>query len=429
MAVYLGNRRLAIGSNDTIGAEYLPLAVLRGDGPVLDRYGAVWAPVGRPVPSYLERSRGHLVSRYPIAPALLLVPLEAPQVWYFDRTRPGWDRQVASTFQVTQRMAKNASALIVSVLGVCLYQYLRRTGLGWTALPATLTAALGSDLWVVASQAPWQHGPAGLSLVLTLLALGTKAPNKLGGPRLLIGGLTTALMVAFRPVDLVLAVIVLAWVAWHVRSRLAWFLPGPLLIGAALLGWNEYWFGVPEGGQRALEELHGFQSGVFGGSLIEGGLGTLVSPGRGLFIYCPWVLASLAFLPWTWPRLRSLSLATWLTLGVVAYFVMLSKYAVWWAGHTYGPRYWTDVVPIFAIGFALALERARTWGRGPMLLLASTALPAIVLQAIGAFCFPSTWNSKPKDVNQHPGRLWDWADCEPVRCLREGPRSRLEDSR
>jgi hypothetical protein len=420
-AIYLCNRRQAIGSNDTFAAEYLPLAILRGDGPVLDRFARVWAPAGRPPPTYMARSRGHLVSRYPVAPALLLVPLEAPQVWYYDRIDPGWDLRVRSTSRYCQRMAKRASAVIVALAAAFLHQLLRRIGLGRVALPATLTAALGSDLWTVASQAPWQHGPAALALVLTLLLLlPEREPSR---PRLALAGLTAALMVAFRPLDLLLAAVIFGWVARRHTRRLAWFLPGPVVIGAALVAWNLWWFGAIEGGQRALEGLHPRlhdHSGIFSGDLREGAAGTLFSPSRGLFVFCPWVAVALAVLPAVIGRLRARPPAGWLAAALVPYFLLLSKYSVWWAGHSFGPRYWTDVIPIFAILLALGLDWARERCTPVLYLFGITILLAIAVQAIGAFCYPSTWNLQPGNVDRHHDRLWDWSDSELTRCLREG---------
>ena len=123
------------------------------------------------------------------------------------------------------------------------------------ALPTALTAALGSDLWTVASQAPWQHGPAALALVLSLLLLLPERP--MSRSRLFLAGLTTVLLVAFRPLDLLLAVVILAWVAWHSPHKLAWFLPAPLVfLGVVLITYNFWFFGRAEGGQYALERLH-----------------------------------------------------------------------------------------------------------------------------------------------------------------------------
>jgi hypothetical protein len=44
---------------------------------------------------------------------------------------------------------------------------------------------------------------------------------------------------------------------------------------------------------------------------------------------------------------------------------------------------------------------------------------SIAVQLIGAFCYPSSWNLEPRNVDTHHERLWDWRDTELSRCLIE----------
>jgi hypothetical protein len=423
--IYLINRREPISTSDTLAAELLPLPILRGEGPFLDRFSRFLAPAGTPMYLPIAWSRGHLVSRYPIAPALLSVPLEAPQVWYFDRSSPGWDRDIRLTWIICRRMAKNSSAVVAALVGAALHRLLRRLGLGRVALPTVLAAALGSDLWTVASQAPWQHGPAALALVVSLLLLLPERP--MTRTRLLLAGLTTALLVLFRPLNLVLACVILAWVSWHHPRKLAWFLSGPALLGAGLIAYNAWFFGRIEGGQHELEQyhmaLHG-TAGVWSGDLLAGASGTLFSPSRGLFVYCPWVVIALAALPMVAGRLRPWSLVSWLLAALVPYLLVLSKYSVWWAGHSFGPRYWTDVIPLFAILLGFGLDEARARRRPLLVVFGMSIAVSLVIQTVGAFCYPSSWNLHPANVDLHHERLWDWSDNELTRCVLEGLKPR-----
>jgi hypothetical protein len=419
--VYLANARLPIDSADTLEMELLPLAIVRGDGPFLDRFAAEPAPLGASFSSNVERSRGHAVSRYPVAPSLLFAVLEAPQVWARDWIVPGWDRTAAAVWYHCKRMAKISAVFVAAAAGAGLYRLLGRLGFGRVALPSVVAAALGSDLWVAASQALWQHGPAALALVVSALLLVPR--GTMTRARLALAGTTTALMVAFRSVDVVLAVVLLLWVARHHTRRLAWFLPGPVLIGSALIGYNLWFFGSVAGGQAALEELHPEVHGVSGvwtGELAGGAAGTLLSPSRGLFVYCPWAALAVAALPWSWRRLRDKPLAPWLVAALAPYLLLLSKYSVWWGGHSFGPRYWTDVMPIFALLLAAGLDGARGRYFPLRFVFGATVAFAVAVQAVGAFCYPSTWNQQPADVDRHHERLWDWVDNEITRCILEG---------
>jgi hypothetical protein len=419
--LYLANRALPIGSTDTEAAILLPLSVLRGHGPFLDPYAPVLERPGAVFPAFLIKSRGHLVSRYPVGPALLLVSIEAPQVWVRDRLDPGWDRTVGSAFDACQRMTKISSAVVAALAALALSCLLHRFCPGWPALSAALAAAVGSDLWVVGSQAPWPHAPAALALTLSMLLLSTREPPTRW--RLALGGLTTAALVVFRAIDVVFAVAVFLWVARYHGRRLGWFLPAPLLLGAALIGYNLWFFGSVAGGQPGIESLHPTlhgTEGIWTGRLLEGAEGTLFSPSRGLFVFCPWVVLALAALPATAKRIGERPLVGWLLVALVPYGLLLSKYSIWWGGHCFGPRYWTDAVPLFAVMLAFGLEWA--WSRSkPLLVLFGLAIGfSVAVQAVGAFCYPSTWNWEPANVDTHHERLWDWADSELSRCLREG---------
>jgi hypothetical protein len=57
-------------------------------------------------------------------------------------------------------------------------------------------------------------------------------------------------------------------------------------------------------------------------------------------------------------------------------------------------------------------------------LFAVSIIIAIGIQAIGAFCYPSSWNQKPLNVDYHHERLWDWRDTELSRCVLESLESR-----
>jgi hypothetical protein len=416
--VYLSNGR-EIDSYDTHGASILPLTILRGDGFYLDRYWIVFREEGNKIPSNLATFGDHLISRHPVTPALIALPLVAPQVAFLDLTAPGWDSHPARAFVVCRRMAKRAAAILAASTAVVLYQLLRRMGVGRAALPAVLAAALGSDLWNVASQALWQHGPAALALTLSIFLLSPRSPSR---GRVALAGLTTSALVMSRAINLIFAAVILAWVVRTHPRKLAWFLPGPCACALFLVGTNFWFFGTIAGGQSQLEQLHAESHAVAGpwsGDLLGGAAGTLLSPNRGLFVFSPWIAVALAITPAVARRLAPWTLVCWLLWALVPYGLVLSKYAVWWAGHSFGPRYWTDAIPLFAIllafGLRWSLERCRAAG----MILAATILISVGLQAIGAFCYPSSWNVLPANVDTHHGRLWDWRDTELSRCLIE----------
>ncbi len=49
---------------------------------------------------------------------------------------------------------------------------------------------------------------------------------------------------------------------------------------------------------------------------------------------------------------------------------------------------------------------------------------ALAVQAIGAWCFPSSFDSVPGSIDHQHRRLWSWTDGELARRLREGAHPR-----
>jgi hypothetical protein len=423
LAAYLVNNR-ELGTDDTAPTGALAVCLYRGDGLAIDRFMPIWRiRTDRELPPYLARWRGHIISRYPVAPALLALPIVAFQMAYLDRMSPGWDRHPAQFREYTYGMFKLASALIAAMVAVVLHRVLRVMGLRRVATPATLGAALGSDLWVVASQAPWQHGPAALALITAVWMLLPRDPSR---TRLALGGVATAALVACRLIDVVFALAIFGWVARAHPRRLAWFLPGPVLGAAALLGSNLWIFGTITGGLAHLETVHprahAMPAGPWSGDLLAGAAGTLFSPNRGLLVFSPWVGLALATLPFSAGRLAPWPVVRWLLWAIVPYGLLISKYTVWWGGHCFGPRYWTDAIPLFAIVLACGLDWSYERCRPAAMAFALAIGASIAVQAIGAFYYPSSWNVKPENVDLHHERLWDWRDTEVTRCLIEGLR-------
>ena len=111
----------------------------------------------------------------------------------------------------------------------------------------------------------------------------------------------------------------------------------------------------------------------------------------------------------------------WCALAALAQFVLYGGYAVWWAGHTYGPRYMLDLLPVLVPLAAAALARGH-FGRLTGLLWSAALAWSIVVSATGAFCYPQEqWNTSPEEVDLKHSRLWDWSDPQIARCWRSGP--------
>jgi hypothetical protein len=160
-------------------------------------------------PNWATVRRGHIVSVYPFAPALLAGPFTWLQLRVLDIVCPEWTR---SELAVVLLMGKNSAAALAALFGVVSFVLLTQLGYGrerWAALAA---ATLGSEMWVVGSQSLWQHGPSALALAVGILAVDVPERPR----RSLLAGLASGFVFARRMVS---SVYVLPRVAWMLMRR------------------------------------------------------------------------------------------------------------------------------------------------------------------------------------------------------------------
>ncbi len=174
-----------------------------------------------------------------------------------------------------------------------------------------------------------------------------------------------------------------------------------------------------------------------GGSFAEAAVGTLWSPGRGLFVFSPILLLSV-YGAWLTLGRRGDLLSHALAAIVVLHWIALSSFPIWWGGHSFGYRLFSDMVPyltyflIPVIARIGALPRARraVWGTAFCCLVAVSFF--INLRGATARAV-YRWNADPVDVDVRPARVWDWRDPPFLRDLwtpvstERAPRGTLDD--
>ncbi len=104
--------------------------------------------------------------------------------------------------------------------------------------------------------------------------------------------------------------------------------------------------------------------------------GLTISPNKGLFVYCPFLLLIVG-LPWAWKRLpffvRSL-LAAFL-IGAALHVVLIACLAGWAGGWGYGPRYMFPLEPVFWVAAScVALVAWQRLRRAAFVLMALSLL-------------------------------------------------------
>jgi hypothetical protein len=100
---------------------------------------------------------------------------------------------------------------------------------------------------------------------------------------------------------------------------------------------------------------------------------------------------------------------------IALHWLAISRFGQpWWGGHSYGPRFMTDVLPflVYFVAFACKPSTVAEGGRagiaGGVALLAGVS---VLMHAQGALNFePYQWNGAPISIDRAPSRLWSWRD-------------------
>jgi hypothetical protein len=373
-AVYSANARV-IPSADTRPARYLPFAVLRDHRLTLEGFAEEVAARVRPQSASREVD-GRVVSVSPVIAALAALPLYVPAYLYLEAT--GWN--AAELGFLAALLEKVAASMFAALAMAGLYLLLRRRLLVRDALTLTVACAFGTATWVISSQALWQHGAAQLVLVATLLAA-TASPS----PRsFAMVGAGTVLLAATRLPDFLLALPVAVFCLLRAPGRRQ---QAALLASAgamtALVLWSNLAAAGNLAGGHAFHDFFLSQGTYLAHPWLPGLAGELLSPGKGLLVFSPWLLLCLTH--WRPPadagdRLLDALLAA----GVVAQLLIFAR-ADWLAGYCYGPRYLTDMLP--ALAWILAPALSALAGRRRLALWVLIGW-GIAVQATGAFRYP-----------------------------------------
>lgn len=177
----------------------------------------------------------------------------------------------------------------------------------------------------------------------------------------ILAALALGLAIATRTTNVAL-VLFYAWYGFSGARRDARMRRGLALFAVVLgllllsIGWYDWVrYGSPLAtGYRADE--------TFSTPLLQGLYGLLLSPGRGLFVYVPFLIV----LPWSLAALwRSARDETILALAISAiYLLVFATWYYWWAGTNWATRFLVPLLPFLVLAVAPVVEvAARVLGR------------------------------------------------------------------
>ena len=359
-------------------------------------------------PPKVPRSKGgppapgpndHVCSVFPPGMGLLALPFFLPAIL---AGLPALD------LGLLLRVGHVAAAFYETIATLLLWATLRRLVSDRAALGLVLLYFLGTSVRTVASQALWQH--PGVHLAVSLALFLVLHERSLSMRRELLAGLVLGLGGVVRQTT---AIVSLGTAGPRVRATVV-ALAGAAVGLVPLLVFNWLAFGSP------FEMGYGVKP--FDTPPLEGLVGLLFSPSRGLFVYEPWALLALGAL--VSARLAGGRIAARLGTLLLVWLLMLfvySTYAEWWGGRVFGPRFLDDLAPVLIVGLAWGIRSGRLAHPIMRALLWISAGWSLVIFNAAALVYDQKWDTVPVNVNDDPSKLMSWSDPQWLAVLQAVP--------
>jgi hypothetical protein len=378
-------------------------------------------------PGGVELIDGHHRNFFPMGPALMAlgpiwlfhhaVNLSAPVTSHIPKVSRGvsnWQKNFARVGDIDASFFFTTEMVLASMLmglAAVFIQLMASELLPWRwALVVTGVFAFCSSVWSTATRDLGQHGPSVLmlSIALWLLVRGRRVPQGVPWAGLFIG-----LSYLMRPTNSLSVLLLSLLVLLRYRRYFLAYCAMGLLVAIPFFLYNESVYGtflppyfrpqriIPKSGSLMLEAL----------------AGNLVSPARGLFIYSPIFLLSFYGLYQELRAPRARLEAAVMGVILLLHWLIISSFPHWWAGHSFGPRYMTDMTPYLSYLLIPAVEKLRAaspvpvWKRGWVLTFVLLSGWSFFTHLRGTTSWDvARWNGIPEDVDHRPERLWDFRD-------------------
>lgn len=268
------------------------------------------------------------------------------------------------------------NALVTALTAVLLLAYLQRLGVQWrTGLLVSLTFGLATLAWPYAKSL-FSDPFSGLMLLSAAYCLTVYRPTDQSATGLrwpFLAGLCLAWNVAARYAEAVFIPVFSLWLLYKIRPGVedetfrvkrspgtplkgwmpiilkpivAFCLP-LLVVGSLLLIFNVSRYGNPLNTGYLPNE-------TFSGSLWQGVSGQLISPGRGLLVYCPVLILSFVGVVGLWRSRQTETLVA--TSIILIHLLLYGKWFMWHGGYAWGPRFLIPTLPFWAIFLAPIIE-------------------------------------------------------------------------
>ena len=376
------------------------------DGYAIPRHEPVWhGYYFKNGPIYqLELAQNHIYYHFPPGTSILSTPFVA--VLNLIGVSPvNADGTYNARGEV--KIEAGLAALLMAVLAVVFFFIARiLLPLKVSAL-VSLGGALGTQVYSTASRAMWSETWGILLLGFVLLMLLAHETSHRRLQPIALASLLSWMFFVRPTFAIPVAAITVYLFLFHRWSFIRYALTGAVWF-ASFVAYSWYHFG------HLLPSY--YRAGRFGTSTFFTALaGNLISPARGLLVYVP-ILLFVGFLLIRYRRVIRFPRLVWLSLSVITgHLMLISGFPHWWGGHSFGPRFTTGLVPWFVLLAILGIDalrqspNTRTIFNLQKVAGVAVLVVSVFINTLGATSHATwLWNQRPKEIDRHPDRLWDW---------------------
>ena len=374
----------------------------------------------------IERIGDHYYSIFPVGASIMAIPfvwsinyalhyfrpaMEKVAAYYV--TKPGYSLPESLTaVNIYPGMELLVASFIIALATVFVFLTANEYLNGGNSLLCAFVFAFCTSTWSVASRGLWSHGPTILSLSAALFFL-VKARRQ---PWIVqFAGIPLAFSYIARPTNIISILILSIFVFLKYRKHFALYViwAMTILVPFVMFNYSVYHAAISPYYRAGRIGYHPL--------FLEALVGNLISPARGLFVFTPLLLFFLygVYLKKRDKEFELLDAA--LLFIILLHWIASSAFHPWQGGHTFGPRYMSDMIPYmvyFLISPIGALFSSTKTRRGGRLLFLALILLSFFIHYRGA-TDPTVyeWNREPINVDLRPQRIWDWKDVQFLRGL------------
>ncbi len=367
----------------------------------------------------VEQVDGHYYQIFPIGTALISVPFVAvldpllpwmadtvPAVDRYVRSRTTWEIDSISVVSVSLGVERLIASIIVACATLVMFAIARLRLRIRDALFVAILFAFATPAWSVASRAMWQHGPSMLCLAVAMYGL-LRSDERSRWTGVAAAALAFAYII--RPTNAIPIVVWTAFIAIRRPRHLAIFIGCASPFAMLFITYNWIVYG------SILAPYYLPQRVGATSAMGEALLANLISPGRGLFVYSPiFVLTFVGFTVRIRQRTFNSFDGTIITI-LLLHWAAVSSFPHWWGGHSYGPRFMSDMVPLLLYGLIPLIAVIPQFATFPrvvaVVMVAGLSVVSVYMHSRGALIKEGwEWNAMPVHLDESPERIWDWSD-------------------